>query len=177
MPSIDQIREAAKVRFSDVAFAIGSTPKALRLWLDRGLIPLDSDGADGWRLFTTYDVAVLALARKMADFGIAVDQAGQIASTIVGLVKAGSFVERYFIGKMLIIKRDETLSYSIDNDIGHLTTPALVIPIHDVIVNAIDRARANRYPETAKAHRDAKEKVKEMEDLILKDIAKMKKET
>ncbi len=75
-----------KLRFSDVVFAIGATPKSLRLWLQRDLIkihtPKPADG--GWTEYSYRDIAILALARAVANFGVDIPTASSIANTIMG---------------------------------------------------------------------------------------------
>jgi hypothetical protein len=74
-----------KLRFSDAVYAIGTTPKALRLWLQRGSVtlfsPVPEDG--GWAEYTFVDIGILALVRKLADFGIPVATASEIANNVV----------------------------------------------------------------------------------------------
>ncbi len=69
-----------KLRFSDVVLAIETTPKSLRKWLQSGKLQLDSDSQKGWRNFSAYDLAILAVMRKLVDFGINVQEASEIAT-------------------------------------------------------------------------------------------------
>jgi hypothetical protein len=74
-----------KLRFSDVVYAIETTPKALRNWLQREQVTLDSARPDegGWRTFSFVDVAILAVTRRLVDFGITVENASKLAHTIL----------------------------------------------------------------------------------------------
>lgn len=75
-----------KLRFSDVVYAIASTPKAVRLWLQRGLVdihtPKPEDG--GWTEYSFRDIAILALVRSLVNFGVDVSNASAIANKIMG---------------------------------------------------------------------------------------------
>ena len=76
-----------KLRFSDVAHAIGTTPKSLRNWLSRDQVSLSSQKpATGWREFEYDDIPKLALVRRIVDFGIEVPKADYIAE---GILKHG----------------------------------------------------------------------------------------
>lgn len=81
-----------KLRFSDVAYAIDSPPKALRNWLQRRQVALFSDDlSDGWREFSFADIAVLALVRKMVDFGVPVETANGLAHNAVAMFQIDRF--------------------------------------------------------------------------------------
>jgi hypothetical protein len=75
---------AKRLRFSDAVYAIETTPKALRNWLQRGLVqirtPLPPDG--GWMEYSFYDIALLSLIRKLVDFGVDVSTASGIANSV-----------------------------------------------------------------------------------------------
>lgn len=75
-----------KLRFSDAAYAIGSTPKSLRLWLQRGLVQLHTPKPEGgaWTEYSFYDIAILALVRPLVTFGVDVQTASSFANTIMG---------------------------------------------------------------------------------------------
>jgi hypothetical protein len=71
-----------KIRFSTVVFAIQTTPKSFRKWLQcpeliRGL----SDGPDdgSWRDFSYAEVASFALMRPLVSFGLTVGEASDFA--------------------------------------------------------------------------------------------------
>lgn len=74
-----------KLRFSDVVYAIEITPKALRNWLQRDQVTLDSKKPDegGWREFSFVDVAILAVTRRLVEFGVTVENASKLAHTIL----------------------------------------------------------------------------------------------
>lgn len=78
-----------KLRFSDVALAIETSPKSLRNWLQRGQVELFTDRDDGWHEFTYGDVAVLAIVRKLVDFGVGVPMASQIAHEALAMFPEG----------------------------------------------------------------------------------------
>jgi hypothetical protein len=75
-----------KLRFSDVVFAIGGTAKSLRLWLQRDLVKIDTPkpANGGWTEYSFRDIAILALTRSVANFGVDVPTANEIANTIMG---------------------------------------------------------------------------------------------
>ncbi len=75
-----------KLRFSDVVYAIGSTPKAVRLWLQRGLVEIHTPKPEGggWTEYSFRDIAILALVRALVNFGVDVPTASEIAKTIMG---------------------------------------------------------------------------------------------
>ena len=72
--------------FTEAALAAGMGPKALRNWIDRGLINLEADenrDGDEWRRFTLYDVLRLAATRELVEFGVSVAEAFRIADAIL----------------------------------------------------------------------------------------------
>ena len=107
-----------RLRFSDVVFAIDTTPKSLRKWLQSGKLKLDSDSQEGWRNFSLYDLAMLAIMRKLVDFGVSVQDAAQIATHVrsvpgipgATLIMAGdkSMLEDEFIGQTLVVARESS---------------------------------------------------------------------
>lgn len=75
---------ARKLRFSDVVYAIGATPKSLRLWLQRGLVEIHTPKQEGgWTEYTFYDIAILALVRQFANFGVNVPTASALANKVM----------------------------------------------------------------------------------------------
>lgn len=76
---------ARKLRFGDVAYAIGATPKALRLWLQRDLVQVRTPKPDAgrWTEYSFVDVAILALIRALSNFGVDVPTASAIANKIM----------------------------------------------------------------------------------------------
>jgi hypothetical protein len=76
-PTLDR-----KLRFSDAVYAIGTTPKQLRNWLQRRLVEIDTPRPEngGWSEYSFYDIAILALVKRLVDFGIEVSAASDIAN-------------------------------------------------------------------------------------------------
>ena len=73
-----------KIRFSDAAAAIGTTPKSLRNWLSRGQVQLSSSQPEsGWREFEVDDIRKLAVVRSLVDFGMEVREADRITGEIL----------------------------------------------------------------------------------------------
>jgi hypothetical protein len=74
-----------KLRFSDVVYAIGSTPKSVRLWLQRGLVEINTPKSDsgGWTEYNFHDIAILALVRSLVDFGVDVRSSSAISNEIL----------------------------------------------------------------------------------------------
>ncbi|MGX1495167.1 hypothetical protein ACSSV1_000188 [Labrenzia sp. MBR-25] len=72
-----------KLRFSDVAYAINTTPKSLRNWLQRKQVRLTTHEDSGWREFNLVDVAILAIVRRLVDFGVPVEDASDVANVAV----------------------------------------------------------------------------------------------
>lgn len=68
-----------KLRFGDVVYAIDTTPKVLRNWLQRDQVTLFTEDTGGWRNFSYADIAVLAVVRKLVDFGCGVETASHLA--------------------------------------------------------------------------------------------------
>ncbi|CAN5206913.1 Cu(I)-responsive transcriptional regulator [soil metagenome] len=62
----------------DAARAAGVTPRAIRLWESRGLMP-ESDRTDsGYRVFTDADVEVLEFIRRGRGLGLSLDAIAEI---------------------------------------------------------------------------------------------------
>jgi DNA-binding transcriptional MerR regulator len=93
------------LRFSTVAYAIDTTPKSLRKWLQSGKVTLDSDTGTGWRAFTLYDVAILAIMRRLVDFGVGVEEAGRIARTPVATAAERVDLRHWFSLQSLVVIR------------------------------------------------------------------------
>jgi hypothetical protein len=76
---------AKKLRFSDVVYAINSTPKSLRLWLQRGLVNIHTPkpAGGGWTEYSFIDIAILALVRSLVSWGVNVPTASKIANAIM----------------------------------------------------------------------------------------------
>ncbi len=73
-----------RFRFSDAHYAIQSTPKSLRKWLnDPDMQLVFSRQERGWRAFSYADLCVLAVMRKLVDFGLNISDANQIATLVL----------------------------------------------------------------------------------------------
>lgn len=73
-----------KLRFSDAVVAIDTRPKVLRNWLQRDQVQfINDDRSGGWREFNVVDIAVLAIMRKLVDFGMPVSDANFWANETV----------------------------------------------------------------------------------------------
>ena len=76
---------AKKLRFSDAVYAIGTTPKSLRLWLQRGLVNIHTPkpAGGGWTEYSFVDIAILSLVRTFANFGVNVPTASALANSVM----------------------------------------------------------------------------------------------
>lgn len=75
---------ARKLRFSDAVYAIQTTPKALRNWLQRDLVEIHTPRQDGgWTEYSFIDIAILALVRQFVNFHVDVATASKFANTIM----------------------------------------------------------------------------------------------
>ncbi|MEC3863302.1 MerR family transcriptional regulator [Mesobacterium sp. TK19101] len=118
-----------KIRFSDAAHAIGVKPKVLRNWLQRNQITLFSDHTGAkWTQFTLGDIAVLAVMRRLVEWGIKVDQANDIAFALIQ-GKAGMLIQYRHTPKEALIAflRTFRLLLAHDDDTGDLLTAT----VHD----------------------------------------------
>jgi hypothetical protein len=68
-----------KLRFSDAVHAVESTPKALRKMLQNPHLVLPAPVGDGWKEFSLLQIAVLAIARRLIEFGYSVQSASRTA--------------------------------------------------------------------------------------------------
>lgn len=66
-----------------MVYAIGTTPKSLRKWLDRGELSFLHAKEGGWREFSDGDVIVLAITRRLVDFGFSVMSAADTAQDVL----------------------------------------------------------------------------------------------
>ena len=149
-----------ELRFSDVVFAIDTTPKSLRKWLQSGKLKLDSDSQSGWRNFSHYDLAILAIMRKLVDFGISVEVASKIAKAHLRtkpgwpgatLIMAGAphMLPDSFIGQTLVVAREGSdwttwkfdTNHPLDRspEAGELDAK-LVLNLESIVGRAFDRA-------------------------------------
>ena len=72
-----------KIRFAHAVFALDVTPKTLRNWLQREQVTLFEDQPEGWKTYSHLDIAKLALVRRMVDFGLGVEDANDIAESVL----------------------------------------------------------------------------------------------
>lgn len=66
------------IRFGDAANAIMATPKSLRNWMQRSQVAFFSPDTGGWKSFCVADLILLALVRRLAAFGLTLDQTNEI---------------------------------------------------------------------------------------------------
>lgn len=148
-----------EIRFADVVFAIDTTRKSLRKWLQSGKVELDSDSQEGWRNFSLYDLATLAIMRKLVDFGVSVADAALIARTHVRSVPGGKFtlvmaggknmLPDSLMGQTLIVapagsgwdtwKSGEYFPLDIWPEVGELDAK-LVLNLENIVRRAFERA-------------------------------------
>jgi hypothetical protein len=148
-----------KLRFSDVAYAIESTPKALRKMLQNPELVLPVPVSDGWTEFSMVQIAVLAIARRLIEFGFSV-QSASINSCFIVLesmaVASQSATKNFTAATFLRLVSDSFAIVYFDE--GHFkidmkhgprwpavpnglqARPVLVVPIGAVVKRAFDRA-------------------------------------
>jgi hypothetical protein len=90
-----------KLRFSDVVYAIGTTPKSLRLWFQRDLVQIHTPKPEGgaWTTYSFIDIAILALVRTFVNFGMGVPAASEVANAAM----------RDFFPQMLSVKDPDNM--------------------------------------------------------------------
>jgi hypothetical protein len=153
-----------KIRFSTAAFAIDATPKSLRNWLARGQLGFPgSVGNDGgWVSFSLVDISILAVTRKLVDFGVKVEEASrQARAAVLGpLFKGGNGlnprnedigeegINTLFQGLMLICWPDPNYAFGWQSHlmrVGEELSPPvnayLAIAFDDVVATALRRTR------------------------------------
>lgn len=148
-----------KLRFSDVAYAVESTPKALRKMLQNPTLVMPAAETDGWTNFSLVQVAVLTIARRLIEFGFSVGWSSLNGCMIVleAIVEVeGRCSPKFTVGAFLRLLSD---SYAIVHlgseapriDIVHSkrwptphselqVRPVLIVPIGAVVKRAFDRA-------------------------------------
>ena len=101
------------LRFSEAVDCIGTTPAAVRQWLQHGKISIEHGYGSGWATFTLHDIANLTLTRVLAtDFNIEVAEAFQIARDAIEKWRAPRFKtegEEFWRGWQdheLVLRRD-----------------------------------------------------------------------
>ncbi|QDI79785.1 hypothetical protein E8E01_04745 [Methylorubrum populi] len=151
-----------KIRFSTAAYAIDATPKSLRNWLARGQLGFPgSEPESGWKEFDVVDIAILAITRKLVDFGLKVEEASRQARQAVldplfkvpheigqrnkDLDDAG--VIEVFRGLRLIVWPDASYAFGWHVELqadasAPLPAPAvLIVSLDEVIATALRRMR------------------------------------
>lgn len=144
---------ARKLRFSAVVHALETTPKTLRNWFERKQVELvQPDGTEGgWREFSSADVAVLVLVRKLVDFGMQVEAASDFANLqiINGLHEmdpdgSASGLAEHFRGKVLLAWLRDDGEWCVSREQhANFTSPSsafLTIDLDAAISRAVDRA-------------------------------------
>lgn len=142
-----------KLRFSDAVFALDTTPKSLRKWLQNPEFKLVSHQNEGeWKNFSYADIACLGVMRKLVDFCVGVVEANEIATVIVKrrlgpLLQSKNMppnaLQSVFVGMTLVVWRSRD-GWKFD-----LLTPdgqapqesaVLVIDLEEVVGTAVSRA-------------------------------------
>lgn len=143
-----------KLRFSDAVYAIDTSAKALRLWIDREQVKRPKGYGDGWAEFSFLDIAQLAITRKLADFGMQVRDANQLAGDLMTKIVAPLLrfknpppetIAAAFANYTLIVWRENgEWSWRLDhpgNDGGYPSDAFVVVDLGVVVIKAIHRAR------------------------------------
>ncbi len=153
-----------ELRFSDVVFAIETTPKSLRKWLQNDKVRLDSDSQEGWRNFSPYDLAVLAVMRKLVDYGVRVQEASWIAKVHIRgmpgvrgatLIMAGHMhmLSDSLEGQTLVVAREGNgwIAWKNDEPIDRELDAKLVLNLGKIVGRAFDRVaeRGNQSEQVA----------------------------
>ncbi|HEX6960178.1 MAG TPA: MerR family transcriptional regulator [Ferrovibrio sp.] len=144
-----------KLRFSDAVYAIDTSPKALRLWIQRKQVRLSGTTGEGWAEFSFADIAQLAITRKLVDFGMQVERANEIAAGL--LAKIAGPVMRFknpppeviaaaFNGYVLIFWRERgEWRWRVDhpgNDGGAPDEAFAAVDLGVTVLKAIHRAKS-----------------------------------
>ncbi|MCC6718232.1 MAG: hypothetical protein IT555_10135 [Acetobacteraceae bacterium] len=146
-----------KLRFADAVYAIEATPKSLRNWLARDQVTLPfGHPREGWHEFTFIDIAVLAVVRKLVDFGMPVETASQFANSVLlaSLHRLSTFknappmavVSLFFGQRMRVWRGAEGWHYRVDRqeDGEPATAVYLTLNVSMVLDAAITRAMSSR---------------------------------
>lgn len=163
-----------KLRLADVAFAIEATPKTVRNWFERNQVELTFGGGHdgGWREFSIADVAVLAVVRKLVEFGMNVKAASDFANAALMSPDSGILsredcppaeIASYYAGQMLFFwlvdgewkfgrcRQSDSVLPPADTFLVVLLDPLLRRAIERAVVGSANSAPSNR----AAAVRDA----------------------
>jgi hypothetical protein len=129
-----------KLRFSDAVYAIETTPKSLRKWLQNEDVILPTGVGDngeevkGWKTFSYGDLAILALMRSFVDFGCNVVDANQLAGTIIKASRStmhsknmppDAFIACWLTRQILVWRENDTWGYALPHKIGEFEPPAI----------------------------------------------------
>lgn len=142
-----------KFRFSDAVYAIGTTPKSLRKWLQAGQAARSNDEErKGWHSFDFVDIALLAVMRKCVDYGLPVEAAKAVAveqlkvfGPLLGYKNTPSdALVAIWMNRVLLVWLDgETYQQKIVNNWSADHHPAesyIVIDVATLLRKAFDRA-------------------------------------
>ena len=142
-----------KIRFSDAVYAIETTPKSLRKWLQNSKFSLVSAQNEGeWKSFSFADIVCLAIMRKLVDFCVGVDEANDVSLKVVRgsigpLLRSKNMppqaLSAGFTGrKLLVWKVHEHFGFAVHSPPESIPKmdAMLVIDLHNVVRRAIDRA-------------------------------------
>lgn len=129
-----------KLRFSDAFYAIESTPKSLRKWLQNEDVVLPSSVGEsaeenrGWKNFSFADLAVLALMRSLVDFGCTVIEANGLAAKMILASRSTmhprnmppqAFVASWLTRRIVVWRENESWAFDMPHKIGELAPPAI----------------------------------------------------
>ncbi|MFJ9057971.1 MerR family transcriptional regulator [Streptomyces sp. NPDC102409] len=70
------------MRIGDAAAAAGTTPRALRFYEERGLLPPPARSATGQRQYSARDVARIGFIRELLSLGLTVDDLARCADRL-----------------------------------------------------------------------------------------------
>ncbi|MGW6404681.1 MerR family transcriptional regulator [Streptomyces sp. NPDC055134] len=70
------------MRISDAAAAVGTTPRALRFYEERGLLPPPRRTATGQRVYAERDIARIRVIRRLLGLGLTVEDVRACADRI-----------------------------------------------------------------------------------------------
>ena len=131
-----------KLRFSDAALAIESTPKALRKMLQNPTLVVPKPPQDGWSEFSQVHIAVFAVARRLIEFGFSVAGASSAGCFVVftALPEAGAFERRPLnSGEFLGVLSDHYLKVVMNEGVPRWE---VIVSPHWPLLGVEDQARA-----------------------------------
>jgi hypothetical protein len=142
-----------KLRFSDAVFALETTPKSLRKWLQNPAFRLISEQPEGeWKNFSFADIGCLAIMRKLVDFGVGVVDANEIAADVIKhklgpLLKSKTMppraLEAGFANMTLVVWRDrENWGFDLLNPLQDAPDEEAILFVYlgSVMKRAVSRA-------------------------------------